>query len=139
MQTVFFCVLLLYVSSVAAQDLKYLEYDSDLTTGQVYKERREKLMQQIGDDAVALFYANPERNRNADLDFPSAQNSDFYYLTGFKEPNAILVLAQKGISVRSLEDSTQKVSVKEILFVYRYLHRSALGGGVCAPSCRTRT
>ncbi|MCI0613176.1 aminopeptidase P N-terminal domain-containing protein, partial [bacterium] len=104
MRAIFYCALLLLVSSVAAQDLKYLEYDGDLTSGQVYKERREKLMQQIGDDALAIFYANPERNRNADLDFPYAQNSDFYYLTGFKEPNAILVLSQKGISVRSLED-----------------------------------
>ncbi len=117
MRAIFYCALLLLVSSVAAQDLKYLEYDGDLTSGQVYKERREKLMQQIGDDALAIFYANPERNRNADLDFPYAQNSDFYYLTGFKEPNAILVLSQKGISVRSLEDSTQKVTVHEVLFV----------------------
>jgi Xaa-Pro aminopeptidase len=100
-----------------AQDLKYLEYDADLIPGQVYKERREKLMQQIGNEAVAIFYTNPERNRNADLEFPYAPNSDFYYLTGFREPNAILVLAPKGASVRSLEDSTKTITVREILFV----------------------
>jgi Xaa-Pro aminopeptidase len=111
------CILIFFSARVQAQDLKYLEYDTDLTPGKVYQERREKLMQQIGSDAVAIFYANPERNRNADLDFPYAQNSDFYYLTGFKEPNAILVLAPKGTSVRSLEDSTQKVAVREVLFV----------------------
>jgi Xaa-Pro aminopeptidase len=109
--------LILAAAGVCAQDLKYLEYDTDLIPGQVYKERREKLMQQIGNDAVAIFYANPERNRNADLEFPYAQNSDFYYLTGFREPNAILVLAPKGTSVRSLEDSTKRITVREILFV----------------------
>ncbi len=112
-----YCCLIFVAAGARAQDLKYLEYDTDLIPGQVYKERREKLMQQIGNEAVAVFYTNPERNRNADLDFPYAPNSDFYYLTGFREPNAILVLAPKGTSVRSLEDSTKNITVREILFV----------------------
>lgn len=109
--------ILILALAASAQDLKYLEYDTDLIPGQVYKERREKLMQQIGNEALAIFYANPERNRNADLEFPYAPNSDFYYLTGFREPNAILVLVPKGTSVRSLEDSTKNITVHEILFV----------------------
>ncbi|MCI0691470.1 aminopeptidase P N-terminal domain-containing protein [candidate division KSB1 bacterium] len=112
-----YCCLIFVAAGARAQDLKYLEYDADLIPGQVYKERREKLMQQIGNEAVAIFYTNPERNRNADLDFPYAPNSDFYYLTGFREPNAILVLAPKGTNVRSLEDSTTTVTVRELLFV----------------------
>ncbi len=112
-----YCCLIFIAAGARAQDLKYIEYDTDLIPGQVYKERREKLMQQIGNEAVAIFYTNPERNRNADLDFPYAPNSDFYYLTGFREPNAILVLAPKGTNVRSLEDSTKTVTVRELLFV----------------------
>ncbi len=112
-----YCCLFFIAAGARAQDLKYLEYDTDLIPGQVYKERREKLMQQIGNEAVAIFYTNPERNRNADLEFPYAPNSDFYYLTGFREPNAILVLVPKGTSVRSLEDSTKMITVREILFV----------------------
>jgi Xaa-Pro aminopeptidase len=112
-----YCCLIFVAAGAHAQDLKYLEYDTDLIPGQVYKERREKLMQQIGKEAVAIFYTNPERNRNADLDFPYAPNSDFFYLTGFREPNAILVLASKGTNVRSLEDSTKTVTVRELLFV----------------------
>jgi Xaa-Pro aminopeptidase len=111
-----YCCLFFIAAGARAQDLKYLEYDTDLIPGLVYKERREKLMQQIGNEAVAVFYTNPERNRNADLDFPYAPNSDFYYLTGFREPNAILVLVPKGTNVRSLEDSTKNVTVREILF-----------------------
>src|SRR5574341_1718571 len=103
------CCLVFVVAGAYAQDLKYIEYDADLIPGHVYKERREKLMQQIGNEAVAIFYTNPERNRNADLEFPYAPNSDFYYLTSFREPNAILVLIPKGTSVRSLEDSTKNI------------------------------
>jgi Xaa-Pro aminopeptidase len=113
---IYYCLLFI-AAGAGAQELKYIEYDTDLIPGQVYKERREKLMQQIGNEAVAVFYTNPERNRNADLEFPYAPNSDFYYLTGFREPNAILVLAPKGTNVRSLEDSTKTVTVRELLFV----------------------
>ncbi len=109
--------ILLFAAIGHAQDLKYIEYDADLIPGQVYKERREKIMQQIGNEAVAIFYANPERNRNADLDYSYFQNSDFYYLTGFREPNSILVLIPKGASVRNPNDSTKTMTVQEILFV----------------------
>jgi len=110
-------VFLLIATTTLAQDLKYIEYDTDLIPGQVYKARRDQLMEKIGNEAVAIFYTNPERNRNADLDFPFAPNSDFYYLTGFREPNAILVLTPKGTNVRSWEDSTKMITVREILFV----------------------
>src|SRR5574342_53247 len=94
-RSICYFILLVFAIVGHAQELKYIEYDTDLIPGQVYKARREKFMQQIGNEAVAVFYANPERNRNADLEFPYAPNSDFYYLTGFREPNAILVLIPK--------------------------------------------
>ncbi len=108
---------LFFVSLSFAQELKYIEYDADFIQPTVYKARREKLMQEIGTDAVALFYAAPVRNRNWDVDYLYRQDDNFYYLTGFTEPNAILVLAPRGVSVPSVEDSTKMVTVKEILFV----------------------
>lgn len=104
-------------SILIAQDLKYIEYDTDLIAPSVYKARREKLMAQMGNDAVAVFYSAPERNRNNDVDYEFRQDDNFYYLTGFTEPNAILVLIPKGISVQSAEDTAKMVTVKEILFV----------------------
>jgi hypothetical protein len=50
-----YCCLIFVAAGAGAQDLKYLEYDTDLIPGQVYKERREKLLQQIGTEAVAIF------------------------------------------------------------------------------------
>lgn len=45
-----------------------------------------------GDDAVLILAAAPERMRNADAPWPYRQDSDFHYLTGFDEPEAVLAL-----------------------------------------------
>lgn len=55
--------------------------------------RRRALFEVLGDDGIALIAATPERNRNNDVDYPYRPNSDFRYLTGFTEPEAVAVLA----------------------------------------------
>lgn len=57
-----------------------------------YARRRRELMNLMGDNAVAVIAAAPERPRNRDVHHPYRQDSDFYYLTGFPEPDAVLVL-----------------------------------------------
>lgn len=100
-----------------AQDLKYIEYDTDLIPGSVHRERREKLMNEIGNGAVAVFYAAPVRTRNADVEYQYRQDDNFLYLTGFPEPNAVLMLIPKGLQVRNPDDTSSALTVKEILFV----------------------
>lgn len=56
-----------------------------------FKARRKKLMQQIGEHGVAIVPAAPLLHRNADSEYPYRQQSDFYYLTGFEEPEAIAI------------------------------------------------
>ena len=58
-----------------------------------YARRRRALMRAVGDDAVVLVPAAPISYRNGDAAYPYRQNSDFLYLTGFEEPEALLVLA----------------------------------------------
>ena len=58
-----------------------------------FARRRRALARAIGDDALALVPAAPVRIRNGDASYPYRQNSDFLYLTGFEEPEALLVLA----------------------------------------------
>jgi Xaa-Pro aminopeptidase len=58
-----------------------------------YAERRKALMQKVGPHAVVILPAASEILRNGDAVYPFRQNSDFYYLTGFDEPEAALVLA----------------------------------------------
>ena len=50
-------------------------------------------MATIGPTGVAIVFGNTEAPRNGDTHYPFRQDSDFFYLTGFNEPNAVLVLA----------------------------------------------
>jgi len=58
-----------------------------------FARRRRTLMERMGADAIALIAAAPEAPRNRDVHYPYRQDSDFYYLTGFPEPEAVAVLA----------------------------------------------
>ena len=60
---------------------------------QDFARRRWTLMERIGRGAIALISAAPEAARNRDVHYPYRQDSDFYYLTGFPEPEAVAVLA----------------------------------------------
>ncbi len=57
-----------------------------------FTRRRKQLMRIIGDDAICIVPAAPERVRNNDSHYPYRQDSDFHYLTGFPEPDAVLAL-----------------------------------------------
>ncbi|MBS0358055.1 MAG: aminopeptidase P N-terminal domain-containing protein, partial [Proteobacteria bacterium] len=56
-----------------------------------YKTRRNELMRQIGNGHVGIVLAAPEVIRNQDSHYRYRQNSNFYYLTGFSEPEAVAV------------------------------------------------
>jgi len=56
-----------------------------------FKKRRKQLMQCIGIGNIALISSAGVRVRNRDVDYPFRQDSDFYYLTGFNEPDALAV------------------------------------------------
>jgi len=58
-----------------------------------YIQRRQRLMQWAGPDAVVIVPAAPEQVRSRDTLYPYRQDSDLWYLSGFLEPEAVLVLA----------------------------------------------
>lgn len=60
-----------------------------------FARRRKELMQKIGADGIVILSASPSVRRNHYHEYPYRQNSDFYYLTGFKEPDAVMILAPK--------------------------------------------
>lgn len=57
----------------------------------VYRARRERVYDAIG-NGVALLFAAPERMRSNDTEYPYRQDSYFYYLSGFTEPEAVMIL-----------------------------------------------
>ncbi|WP_326540003.1 aminopeptidase P N-terminal domain-containing protein [Pseudorhodoferax sp.] len=63
-----------------------------------YAQRRAEVARQIGRDGIAIVPTAPERARNRDSDFLYRHDSYFYYLTGFAEPNAWLVITGDGKS-----------------------------------------
>jgi Xaa-Pro aminopeptidase len=60
--------------------------------GKEFARRRKHLMELIGPSGIAVVAAAPERVRSRDTLFTYRPDSDFYYLTGFAEPEAVVVL-----------------------------------------------
>jgi Xaa-Pro aminopeptidase len=61
-----------------------------------YARRRRQLMRMAGEDSIIILQAAPARIRNNDVHYPYRQDSDFLYLTGFREHDALLVLVPGG-------------------------------------------
>ena len=57
-----------------------------------FKRRRKQLMRMMGNDSIAILPAASESVRNRDVYYRYRPDSDFYYLTGFHEPDAVAVL-----------------------------------------------
>ncbi len=57
-----------------------------------YQKRRKQLMKIAGEDSITILSSRPEFTRNGDVRHYYRQDSDFYYLSGFNEPDAVLVL-----------------------------------------------
>ncbi|MCB1818808.1 MAG: aminopeptidase P N-terminal domain-containing protein [Gammaproteobacteria bacterium] len=57
-----------------------------------FKRRRRQLMTMMGAGSVAILPTSVEAVRNRDVHHPYRPDSDFYYLTGFAEPEAVMVL-----------------------------------------------
>ncbi|MFN3453958.1 MAG: aminopeptidase P N-terminal domain-containing protein [Pseudobdellovibrio sp.] len=60
-------------------------------SAEIFKRRRSRVIAGLGNSAL-IVAAHPEHIRNHDVHFPYRQDSNFYYLTGFEEPEAILIL-----------------------------------------------
>ncbi|MEJ8821899.1 aminopeptidase P N-terminal domain-containing protein [Variovorax humicola] len=67
-------------------------------TSTLYSDRRSRLAAQLGADGIAVIPTAPEHGRNRDSDYLYRHDSYFFYLTGFSEPNACLVLTGDGAS-----------------------------------------
>lgn len=57
-----------------------------------FEQRRLSLIKQMSDNSIAIFSANSEVTRSNDTEYLFCQDKSFYYLTGFNEPDAVLVL-----------------------------------------------
>ncbi len=68
------------------------EVPTDFLAADFHKERRNLVRGMMPPNSVVVLFANSERNRANDVDYIYHQDPDFYYLTGYREPNAVLVI-----------------------------------------------
>lgn len=83
----------------------------DYLSKEFHQSRREAFRKLMPPKSVAIFFANPVRNRANDVDFHYHQNPDFYYLTGLKEPNSVLLLFSEN------QKGAKNQTYNEVIFV----------------------
>jgi Xaa-Pro aminopeptidase len=84
---------------------------TDFLTKEFHKDRRAKLREKLPTNSVAVFFANAVRNRSNDVDYVYHQDPDFFYLTGYKEPDAVLFI------FKDKQTAANKTQYDEIIFV----------------------
>jgi Xaa-Pro aminopeptidase len=91
-------------------DIQAQSYFEDGLDSEFHQGRRQAFRELLPDNGVAVIFNNPVKNRSNDTDFNYRPNSDFYYLTGFREPNAALIIFKNPQTIEG-----KKVS--EIIYV----------------------
>lgn len=67
-----------------------------------YKSRRDTLAKKLSKNSVAVLFSAEPKTRSNDTEYPYRQNSNFYYLSGFKEDNCAIVFIKTKKSVRTI-------------------------------------
>jgi Xaa-Pro aminopeptidase len=78
---------ILFMTVGISQDLP-----TDYLPADFHKDRRDAVKAKLPPKTAVVLFANAERNRANDVDYVYHQDPNFYYLTGYKEPNAVLIL-----------------------------------------------
>ena len=85
--------LLFTITFLFAFSLIYSQSEpQDYLSSEFHKDRRDNVRNLMPKNSVAVFFANPVRNRANDVDYHYHQDPNFYYLTGFREPNSVLLI-----------------------------------------------
>src|SRR5438552_3245820 len=83
----FFLLLLLLAVSAAALDFPPLAPPQSM-----FRAHRERFLGKLPANAIAILRSAPPRTFSNDVEYAYRQDSDFYYLTGWEEPDAVAVL-----------------------------------------------
>ncbi len=78
-----------------------------------HKQRRQALRDKLPPNSVAVLFANAVRNRSNDVDYVYHQDPNFYYLTGHREPDAVLLI------FKDKQTANNGAKYDEIIFVQR--------------------
>ena len=81
---------------------------------QEYKKRRMRLSKKLEKNSVAVLYSAERQTRSNDTEYPYRQNSNFYYMCGFKESDSALVFVKKRSKTKVYLFVEQKDEAKEL-------------------------
>jgi len=101
----------LFVAFLATSFSLFAQIPTDFLSKDFHKGRRNALRVKMPANSVAVLFANPLRNRANDVDYVFHQDPNFYYLTGYREPNGVLVLFSEN------QTDENGVSYNEMLYV----------------------
>lgn len=90
-----------------------LKKPTDYLKPEFHKERRQALREKMPSNSVAIFFANAVRNRANDVSYVYHQDPDFFYLTGHREPHAVLLIFKDNQLIEGNE-------FNEIIFVRQH-------------------
>ena len=85
-------------------------YDTDRLPASFHKGRRNAFRNLMDSGSVAFFFSNPVRQRANDVEYVYHQDPNFYYMTGYLEPDAVLIIFRDKIVIDSIETN-------ELIFV----------------------
>ncbi|AGA77577.1 aminopeptidase P N-terminal domain-containing protein [Echinicola vietnamensis] len=91
MKTPIFLLTFLFAVMAFSPSFSQSYFDDGLDQ-EFHRERRAALRELLPANSVAIIFTNPVKNRSNDVDFIYHPNTDFFYLTGYREPNAALVI-----------------------------------------------
>lgn len=100
----FVCTIIFDINAqVAMKPSDYLKMD-------FHEGRRDALREKMPENSVTVFFSNPIRNRANDVQYMYHQDPNFYYLTGHREPHAVLLIFKE-------EQKTNEATFNEMIFV----------------------
>jgi len=79
-----------------------------------YKKRRDKLISKVSNNSVSVVFSAKHQTRSNDTEYPFRQDSNFYYLSGFKEDNSILLLIKKDKQTKTILFVNKKDKTQEL-------------------------
>ena len=79
-----------------------------------YKSRRDKLISELPKQSVSVLFSTTYKTRSNDTLYPFRQDSNFYYMTGFKEDNAILMFIKKNQKSKTILFINKKDKTEEM-------------------------
>jgi len=96
---------------VSAQEAIPYRYENDFLKADFFSKRREEVRKRMPDSSVAVLFSAPERLYANDVYYDYHQDPNFYYLTGFNSPDAVLIIFKNKLSI------TEDLVTDEILFI----------------------